>query len=300
MSGAGGPRARAIETAGRWFGPLAQRRPRPDKDKAFAEIRRAWHFVDAKGEILGRLAAKIAPLLCGKHKPIFQPARDVGDYVVVTNVEQIEVTGKSAQHKLYYRHSGYPGGLKALTYEQLFTKNPVEPLRKAINGMLPKNKLRPQRMCRSWSKAPRSVAHLATRRSRRPASSLRASSWGPRARDPAARLTKRDRELPVALQAPAAALPGRGASARGAAQPRQPRLRHAHAALAHGALLAHAGQGQASGDTLTARPVTLLPDPPPSPAACCAAWARAAVALALCITGCAMTPTRVRSATKPY
>lgn len=153
MSGAGGPRARAIETAGRWFGPLAQRRPRPDKDKAFAEIRRAWHFVDAKGEILGRLAAKIAPLLCGKHKPIFQPARDVGDYVVVTNVEQIEVTGKSAQHKLYYRHSGYPGGLKALTYEQLFTKNPVEPLRKAINGMLPKNKLRPQRMCRSVVKS---------------------------------------------------------------------------------------------------------------------------------------------------
>ena len=76
--GAGGPRARAIETAGRWFGPLAQRRPKPDRDKAFAEIRRAWHFIDAKGEILGRLAAKIAPLLCGKHKPIFQPARDVG------------------------------------------------------------------------------------------------------------------------------------------------------------------------------------------------------------------------------
>ena len=146
--GAGGPRARAIETAGRWFGPLAQRKPKPDRDKAFAEIRRAWHFIDAKGEILGRLAAKIAPLLCGKHKPIFQPARDVGDYVVVTNVEQIEVTGKNRQHKLYYRHSGYPGGLKALTFEQLFTKNPVEPLRKAINGMLPKNRLRPQRMCR--------------------------------------------------------------------------------------------------------------------------------------------------------
>ena len=115
--GAGGPRARAIETAGRWFGPLAQRKPRPDRDKAFAEIRRAWHFIDAKGEILGRLAAKIAPLLCGKHKPIFQPARDVGDYVVVTNVEQIEVTGKNRQHKLYYRHSGYPGGLKALTFD---------------------------------------------------------------------------------------------------------------------------------------------------------------------------------------
>mmetsp|Transcript_21976 Transcript_21976/g.55968 ORF Transcript_21976/g.55968 Transcript_21976/m.55968 type:complete len:195 (-) Transcript_21976:234-818(-) len=146
--GAGGPRARAIETAGRWFGPLAQRKPKPDRDKAFAEIRRAWHFIDAKGEILGRLAAKIAPLLCGKHKPIFQPARDVGDYVVVTNVEQIEVTGKNRQHKLYYRHSGYPGGLKALTFEQLFTKNPVEPLRKAINGMLPKNRLRPQRMRR--------------------------------------------------------------------------------------------------------------------------------------------------------
>ena len=146
--GAGGPRARAIETAVRWFGPLAQRKPRPAKDKAFAEVRRAWHFIDAKGEVLGRLAAKVAPLLCGKHKPIFQSCRDVGDYVVVTNVEQIEVTGKKRDLKLYYRHSGFPGGLKAMTFEQLFTKNPVEPLRRAILGMLPKNKLRYQRMRR--------------------------------------------------------------------------------------------------------------------------------------------------------
>ena len=273
--GAGGPRARAIETAGRWFGPLAQRRPKPDRDKAFAEIRRAWHFIDAKGEILGRLAAKIAPLLCGKHKPIFQPARDVGDYVVVTNVEQIEVTGKNRQHKLYYRHSGYPGGLKALTFEQLFTKNPVEPLRKAINGMLPKNRLRPQRMCRRVVKSAALGSPPGPRRSLRPASSLRATGWGPRARAPAARLTRRGRELPLALQAPAAALPGRGASARGAAQRRQPRLRHAHAALAHGALLAHAGQDQASGDALTARPVTLLPEP----SLPCRPWARVGHAL---------------------
>ena len=186
MGGVGGPRARAIETAGRWFGPLAQRKPRPAKDKAFAEIRRAWHFVDAKGEILGRLAAKIAPLLCGKHKPIFQSARDVGDYVVVTNVEQIEITGKNNQNKLYYRHSGFAGGLKAMTFDQLFTKNPVEPLRRAINGMLPKNKLRYQRMRRSMVKAPRSAAHPATRRSGGPP-----ACSGPRVRAPAARLTRR-------------------------------------------------------------------------------------------------------------
>jgi len=268
MGGVGGPRARAIETAGRWFGPLAQRKPRPAKDKAFAEIRRAWHFVDAKGEILGRLAAKIAPLLCGKHKPIFQSARDVGDYVVVTNVEQIEITGRNNQHKLYYRHSGFSGGLKAMTFDQLFTKNPVEPLRRAINGMLPKNKLRYQRMCRSMVRAPRSAAHPATHRSGGPPP-CSGQPPGPRARAPAAQLTRRrlrwrsgpcpNAEMPVCcslscpltLQAAAAALPGRGAPARGAAQLRQPGLRHAHAALAHGPLLAYAGQDQASRDALT-------------------------------------------------
>eukprot|EP00964_Phaeocystis_antarctica_P032928 scaffold18654_cov66-Phaeocystis_antarctica.AAC.1 len=265
MGGVGGPRARAIETAGRWFGPLAQRKPRPAKDKAFAEIRRAWHFVDAKGEILGRLAAKIAPLLCGKHKPIFQSARDVGDYVVVTNVEQIEITGKNNQNKLYYRHSGFAGGLKAMTFDQLFTKNPVEPLRRAINGMLPKNKLRYQRMRRSMVKAPRLAAHPATRRSGGPP-----ACSGPRVRDSASRLARRGCGGALApaqrprchraahcaalyLQAAVAALPGRGAPARGAAQLRQPGLRRVHAALAHGPLLAYAGQDQASGDALTAR-----------------------------------------------
>jgi len=192
MGGVGGPRARAIETAGRWFGPLAQRKPRPAKDKAFAEIRRAWHFVDAKGEILGRLAAKIAPLLCGKHKPIFQTARDVGDYVVVTNVEQIEITGKNNQNKLYYRHSGFPGGLKAMTFDQLFTKNPVEPLRRAINAMLPKNKLRYQRMCRSnGQSAALGSLHPATHRSGGPPPYSGHPPGGPRARAPAAGLTRR-------------------------------------------------------------------------------------------------------------
>ena len=146
--GAGGPRARAIETAGRWFGPLAQRKPRPAKDKAFAEVRRAWHFIDAKGEVLGRLAAKVAPLLCGKHKPIFQSCRDVGDYVVVVNAAKVVLTGRGMDTKAYYHHSGYAGGLKATPVWRVFEQNPVEPLRRAIFGMLPKNRLRHQRMSR--------------------------------------------------------------------------------------------------------------------------------------------------------
>ena len=264
MGGVGGPRARAIETAGRWFGPLAQRKPRPAKDKAFAEIRRAWHFIDAKGEILGRLAAKIAPLLCGKHKPIFQTARDVGDYVVVTNVEHTELTSKN---KLYYRHSGFPGGLKAMTYDQLFSKNPVEPLRRAINGMLPKNKLRYQRMCRSTpNKVPvLTAAHQAIPR---PALPAQGPPLGRRARGrgltaavlwPLPKVvdgTRGDQcvfePAPLRLQAATAALPGRGAPARGAAQRRQPGFRHAHATLAHGPLLTHSGQDQAPGDALRA------------------------------------------------
>lgn len=138
------PKARAIETAGRTVG----RRLRPRADKMFVECERAWLLMDGYGQVLGRLASKIVPLLCGKHKPIFQPQRDVGDYVVVTNVASTVVTGKKLDQKMYYRHSGYPGGLKATSMRELINKNAVEPLRRAVLGMLPKNKLRGQRMRR--------------------------------------------------------------------------------------------------------------------------------------------------------
>lgn len=138
------PRPRAIETVGRTVGRRLKRRA----DKAFAEPERAWHLVDAYGQVLGRLASKLVPLLCGKHKPIYQPQHDVGDYVVVVNVAKTVVTGKAMDQKKYYRHSGYMGGLKTTTLRQLIAKNPLEPLRRAILGMLPKNRLRGQRMRR--------------------------------------------------------------------------------------------------------------------------------------------------------
>ena len=144
------PRPRAIETAGRQPGKYALSKgfPGPVRDKYFAECPRAWHHVNARGYPLGRLASKIVPLLVGKHKPIFQMQRDVGDFVVVTNVKDVDLTGKKAEQKKYYRHSGYMGGLESQTYAQLFAKNPVEPLRRAVAGMLPKNKLRAQRLRR--------------------------------------------------------------------------------------------------------------------------------------------------------
>ena len=96
---------------------------------------------------MGRLATRIVWLLTGKHKPIWQPQRDVGDYVVVTNCERVAYTGKKLETKRYYRHSGYPGGLRVTYLHELIKKNPLEPLRRAVYGMLPKNKLRLQRMC---------------------------------------------------------------------------------------------------------------------------------------------------------
>jgi len=138
------PRPRAVEVAGHKLGNHL----RPRVDKAFVECERAWVKIDACGKVLGRLAAKIVPLLMGKHKPTYQPQRDSGDYVVVVNVAQSVLTGKTMDMKRYYRHSGLPGGLSFVTMAQLFAKNPVEPLRRAVNGMLPKNKLRLQRMKR--------------------------------------------------------------------------------------------------------------------------------------------------------
>ncbi len=100
------------------------------------------HYIDAKGKVLGRLASKIAILLSGKNNPDYVPYLDKGDKVVVRNVELMKITGKKMQQKKYYRHSGYPGGLKVKTLEEIFQKNPAEVLKRAVYNMLPKNKLR--------------------------------------------------------------------------------------------------------------------------------------------------------------
>lgn len=141
--------ARAMQQAGR----VANKYSFPHRglarmDKKFVEPERAWILIDAWGQSLGRLAARIAPLLAGKHKPTFQPVRDVGDHVVVVNAAYIVVPEKAMDNKKYYHHSGYPGGLKTTPLWRLFESNPTEPLRRAIFGMLPKNRLRHQRMAR--------------------------------------------------------------------------------------------------------------------------------------------------------
>ena len=105
------------------------------------EVVRNWYEIDAEGKILGKLAAEIAVKLMGKHKVSYTPHVDGGDYVVVVNAEKIAVTGKKLTDKKYYRHSGYPGGLKTRSLEEMLAKKPTEVLRKAVERMLPKNKL---------------------------------------------------------------------------------------------------------------------------------------------------------------
>jgi large subunit ribosomal protein L13 len=104
-------------------------------------IQQKWLLVDAKGKTLGRLASRIAILLRGKHKPIFTPHVDAGDFVVVVNAEKINLTGKKWQEKLYIYHTGYPGGLKSTSAEKVRNKNPERLITTAVQGMLPKNKL---------------------------------------------------------------------------------------------------------------------------------------------------------------
>ena len=109
----------------------------PKKD----EIEKKWWLIDAEGKILGRLATEVAVLLRGKRKPKFAHFIDCGDFVVVINAEKVNVTGKKLEQKKYYSHSGYPGGLKVKTLKELFEKKPEEVIRKAVWGMIPKNKL---------------------------------------------------------------------------------------------------------------------------------------------------------------
>jgi large subunit ribosomal protein L13 len=104
-------------------------------------IEKKWYVVDAKGKTLGRLATVVADTLRGKRKPIYTPNIDTGDFVIVINAEQIVVTGNKPEQKIYYHHSGYPGGLKEETYAKLLARRPEEIVRRAVRGMLPHNKL---------------------------------------------------------------------------------------------------------------------------------------------------------------
>ena len=106
-----------------------------------SEIKREWQVIDATDQVLGRLATRVARLLMGKHKPIFSPNLDVGDYVVVINADKVRVTGGKAKQKVYYRHSGYPGGLKSITYDKLMQTNPTRVIEYAVKGMLPHTRL---------------------------------------------------------------------------------------------------------------------------------------------------------------
>ncbi|MCW5799877.1 MAG: 50S ribosomal protein L13 [Nitrospira sp.] len=106
-----------------------------------ADVQRKWYLVDAEGKTLGRLAAKVATLLRGKHKPTFTPHVDTGDHVVIVNAEKVVLTGNKMENKTYSTHSGFPGGLKTLTAEHVHRKDPTKLLTKAIEGMLPKNPL---------------------------------------------------------------------------------------------------------------------------------------------------------------
>ena len=105
------------------------------------DIQRQWHIVDASGKVLGRLSSEVAALLKGKHKPIYSPHLDTGDFVVVVNAAKIRLTGKKEKQKVYYRHSGYPGGLKSTSFEGMIATHPSRVIEHAVRGMLPHNRL---------------------------------------------------------------------------------------------------------------------------------------------------------------
>ncbi len=106
-----------------------------------ADIEREWHIIDATDQTLGRLSTQIARLLMGKHKPIYTPSQDTGDFVVVINAGKIRVTGNKLQQKLYHRHSGYPGGFKSVTLEKTMQTHPTRAIEYAVKGMLPHTRL---------------------------------------------------------------------------------------------------------------------------------------------------------------
>lgn len=111
-----------------------------------SEITRVWHVVDAQDLVLGRMATEVARLLRGKHKPIFAPHMDTGDFVIIVNADKVVLTSGKAEKKNVYRHSGYPGGLKTQTFADLLATKPTEAVRKSVRGMLPKGALGRQQM----------------------------------------------------------------------------------------------------------------------------------------------------------
>ena len=106
-----------------------------------ADIQRQWHVIDASDVVLGRLASQTARLLRGKHKPIYAPHIDTGDFVIIVNASKVALSGNKLQDKMAYRHTGYPGGLRSVSYGELMAKNPERAVEKAVKGMLPKNAL---------------------------------------------------------------------------------------------------------------------------------------------------------------
>jgi len=106
-----------------------------------ADVQRQWHVIDASDVVLGRLASQAATLLRGKHKPIFAPHVDTGDFVIIVNAAKVALTGNKLEDKRAYRHSGYPGGLRSVAYRDLMERNPERAVTKAVKGMLPKNTL---------------------------------------------------------------------------------------------------------------------------------------------------------------
>ena len=112
------------------------------------EIKREWHKVDAKGQVLGRLATQIATFLMGKNKPTYSANIDSGDFVVVVNAEEVRLTGKKTSQKVYRSHSGYPGGFKEVSYQKMIKEHPQRVIEFAVYGMLPGNRLRKDRMAR--------------------------------------------------------------------------------------------------------------------------------------------------------
>ncbi len=106
-----------------------------------SDIKREWHVIDASDKVLGRFATQVASLLMGKHKPIYSPNLDTGDFVVVINAAKVQVTGNKMKQKLYYRHSGYPGGLKSISLEKMMQTHPTRVIEHAVKGMLPHNRL---------------------------------------------------------------------------------------------------------------------------------------------------------------
>jgi len=114
---------------------------RVNMNKADALMQRQWYVIDARGKILGRMATEIAKVRRGKHKPIFTPNQDAGDFVIVVNARELKLTGAKLDQKIYYRHSEYPGGIRQRTAAQMLEEKPEELVKLAVKGMLPKNRL---------------------------------------------------------------------------------------------------------------------------------------------------------------